>query len=171
MIAEKSQTMARLNVTPIPTGDAQAIWAGAADAHGMQPERRISDGHGVPCRHCLGEVAAGEPYLILAYRPFAAPQPYAEVGPIFLHAAPCRAYGERDRLPALYLNGEPRIVRAYDRDHRIIYGTGKVVPPVEILPYAERLMADPRVAYLHVRSSGNNCYAFRIERKHVDPAQ
>ncbi|HMB76557.1 MAG TPA: DUF1203 domain-containing protein, partial [Kiloniellaceae bacterium] len=161
---EGDSAMARLHFTPIPTETAQSYWAGGTDAHGMLPERHISDGSGVPCRHCLRAVGAGEPYLILAYRPFAAAQPYAEVGPIFLHAEPCEAYGDRERLPAMFANGEPRIVRGYDRDHRIIYGTGKVVPPDEIIAYAERLLSDPKVAYLHARSSQNNCYSCRIER-------
>ena len=32
----------------------------APDAYGMTPERRLSDGDGVPCRHCLRNVGAGE---------------------------------------------------------------------------------------------------------------
>ena len=66
---------------------------------GQPPERKISDGDGVPCRHCLGYVEAGAPYLVLAYRPFPAPQPYAEVGPVFLHADPCPAYDPANGLP------------------------------------------------------------------------
>ena len=52
------------------------------------PERQVSDGSAVPCRHCLSDVAAGEPFLILAHRPFPEAQPYAETGPIFLRAGP-----------------------------------------------------------------------------------
>jgi len=152
--------MAQLIFTPIPTGEAQAYWSGGTDAHGMQPERRISDGSGIPCRHCLRAVGAGEPYLILAYRPFPEPQPYAEVGPIFLHAEPCKTYDDREHLPTVFANGESRI----------IYGTGKVVAPEEIVPYAETLLSDPKVAYLHVRSSQNNCFSFRLDRNTVGAA-
>ena len=70
------------------------------DAHGQKPEKQISDGDGVPCRHCLTRVAKGEPYLVLAYRPFPRDQPYAETGPIFLHAEPCPRFeedGDRSR--------------------------------------------------------------------------
>ncbi len=62
----------------------------------MPPERRTSNGVGVPCRHCLRNVEAGRDYLILAYRPFPALQPYAETGPIFLHAEPCERALETD---------------------------------------------------------------------------
>lgn len=156
--------MASLEVKPIPTEQAQEYWQGGLDAHGLPPERHLSDGTGVPCRHCLEDVAAGEAYLILAYCPFPKPQPYAEVGPIFLHAEPCKAYASPAVVPASYLAGEPRIVRGYDRDDRIIYGTGKVVPAREIAAHAAALLEDPATAYVHVRSSLNNCFAFRIDR-------
>lgn len=58
------------------------LQAGGEDANGQTPERHISSDPGVPCRHCLQLVAHGEPYLILAHRPFPAPQRYAEQGPI-----------------------------------------------------------------------------------------
>ena len=62
---------------------------GHPDANGQPPERREAPVEGYPCRHCLGPIAAGEPFLVLAHRPFPALQPYAEVGPIFLHAEAC----------------------------------------------------------------------------------
>ena len=49
----------------MPTQTAAAYWNGGDDAYGMKPERKISDGDGVPCRHCLRLVGAGDPYLIL----------------------------------------------------------------------------------------------------------
>lgn len=156
--------MTALRFFPMPTDQAERYRRGAPDAHGMAPERHISSGSGVPCRHCLEEVAAGAPYLVLAYCPFEAPQPYAEVGPIFLHAEPCPAYDGNGETPALYLNGEPRILRGYGHDDRILYGSGRVVLPQEIGDYAAELLEDPAVKFLHLRSSTNNCYACRIER-------
>jgi len=157
--------MAKLRVTPMPSEEAQSYWNGGLDAHGLKPERHISDGSGVPCRHCLTTVSAREPYLILAYCPFSALQPYAEVGPIFLHATPCDAYDGNDAIPEFYGNGEARILRGYDRNDRIIYGTGKIVRAQDIAAYAEELLTVPATAYVHVRSSTNDCFAFRIDRK------
>jgi hypothetical protein len=95
---------------PIPTETAAAYWTGGNDAYGMTPERQISDGDGVPCRHCLRLVAAGDPYLILAHRPFPALQPYAETGPIFLHAEPCHAHQPSEAMPPM-LTSRDYIVR------------------------------------------------------------
>ena len=156
--------MTNIRITPMPTEHAEALWQGGLDANGMPPERYISDGKGVPCRHCLTQVAAGKPYLALAYRPFSKLQPYAEVGPVFLCAEPCQPHQDDGHVPAHYFGGEPRIVRGYGADDRILYDTGKVLPVAEIEDYAADLLARPETAYVHVRSSMNNCYAFRIDR-------
>jgi hypothetical protein len=136
--------------------------AGGADANGQVPERQVSDGGGNPCRHCLKMIRKGADMLVLAHRPFPAPQPYAEVGPIFLCADACAAGGGSD-LPAM-LASPDYIVRGYGADDRIVYGTGGVIPTPGIPARAEALFADARVAYLHVRSARNNCYQVRIDR-------
>ncbi|MEM7172369.1 MAG: DUF1203 domain-containing protein [Pseudomonadota bacterium] len=170
-ITKSVATKSGIVFRPLPTAHAQIFWNGGVDAHGMVPERHISDGGDLPCRHCLQRVKAGETYLALAYRPFETPQPYAEVGPIFLHAHPCSAYEGNGDLPSLYANGEPRIVRGYGYDERIIYGTGKVVPPEEITRHAADLLSDPAVKFVHLRSSTNNCFACRIERSEGESAR
>jgi hypothetical protein len=118
----------------------------------------------MPCRHCLADIAAGEPYLILALRPFPSAQPYAEQGPIFLHAEPCRRHPDSGEMPAMFLERPGFLIRGYGPDDRIVYGTGQIVPTPEIPAAAERMLADQRVRYVHVRSASNNCYHCRIER-------
>lgn len=152
-----------IQFVPMPTDSATALWSGAPDDYGMKPERRISDGDGVPCRHCLRDVEAGEAYLILAYRPFPNLQPYAETGPIFLHAEPCVGHQPSAELPAI-LSSSDYIVRGYDSADRIVYGTGAVTPTQDIAERAENLLSRSEIAYAHVRSARNNCYQCRIER-------
>lgn len=148
----------------LPTETARALQKGGPDAYGLVPERRISDGDGVPCRHCLKNVAAGEAYLILAYRPFPELQPYAETGPIFLHAEACERAEDAATIPELFLETSDYIVRGYGADHRIVYGTGAVVPTPDIAEQANMILKREEVAYLHMRSARNNCYQCRIER-------
>jgi len=148
----------------LPTEAARALQAGSPDAYGFVPERKISDGDGVPCRHCLRNVDAGDAYLVLAYRPFPELQPYAETGPIFLHAEPCEQAAETNALPELFGNTAAYIVRGYSADDRIVYGTGAVVPTPEIPARAAELLAREDIAYLHMRSAKNNCFQCRIER-------
>lgn len=146
----------------IPTDVARHYQAGGADANGQQPERVVAEGTGNPCRHCLKMVPEGAGMLILAHRPFPAPQPYAELGPIFLCADPC-APGSGEALPDI-LASPDYILRGYGADDRIVYGTGGVVATDMIPARAAALLDDPRVAYVHVRSARNNCYQLRIDR-------
>lgn len=147
----------------LPTETVRALQQGGPDAYGNTPERKVSDGDGVPCRHCLKNVAAGAPYLVLACRPFPELQPYAETGPIFLHVEACEQAGESGILPEM-LESSDYIVRGYDADDRIVYGTGGVVATDGIADRSRALFKRDDVAYIHVRSARNNCYQCRIER-------
>lgn len=145
----------------IPTDVVRAYQAGGLDANGQLPERKVSDGGGNPCRHCLRMIPEGAGMLVLAHRPFPAPQPYAEVGPIFLCADACVA-GSGEDLPEM-LASPDYIVRGYGADDRIVYGTGGVVATGAIPARASALLTDARVAYVHVRSARNNCFQLRID--------
>ncbi|MBA5777085.1 DUF1203 domain-containing protein [Stappia sp. F7233] len=156
--------MTRLRFQALATETVERYRAGEPDANGLAPERHPSAGQGYPCRHCLREIGEGNPFLVLAHRPFPTPQPYAEVGPIFLCAKPCDRHAESDEAPAMFLAWERLLLRGYGADDRIVYGTGKVVPTSELGDYARALLSRPEIAYVHVRSASNNCYQARIDR-------
>lgn len=154
--------MNTLKVSGIPTHRAQALRAGGVDAHGLPPLIRRSEGPGNPCRHCLSLIAPGEPKLVLAYRPFEAPQPYAETGPIFLHAHECPRY-EGEQLPAWFRFLQPALVRGYDAADWIVYESAEVVPGEDLDAACRRILAREDVAYVHVRSKFN-CFQCRVDR-------
>jgi len=141
-----------------------ALQNGGLDANGQQPERHTADGSGQPCRHCLDDIDAGISYLILAFRPFPDLQPYAELGPIFLHADHCSRFAGRHDLPNVLLNRQTALIKGYSADNRIRYGTGRIVETMAIAEHASAIFADPEVAYIHARSAQNNCYFCRIDR-------
>ncbi|MEO1331324.1 MAG: DUF1203 domain-containing protein [Pseudomonadota bacterium] len=158
-----------IRFTALPTAAVRAAQSGAPDAYGLAPEPRISDGDGVPCRHCLRSLPEGVPYLVLAWRPFETLQPYAETGPIFLCAEPCaraepRACVADGSVRPEILDSPSYLVRGYDAAERIAYGSGGVVPTDAIPARAAELLARPEIAFLHVRSAANNCFQVRIER-------
>ncbi len=147
----------------IPTDRARKIQAGGVDAYGLVAETMVSDGGGNPCRHCLNDIPEGEEMLVLAYCPFPAPQPYAEIGPIFLCPTPCERSPETDVLPDMLRTRDRFLIRGYTSDHRIQYGTGQIVPVGDVEKVAEKILAHNDVAYIHMRSASNNCYQCRIE--------
>ncbi|MFT4151419.1 MAG: DUF1203 domain-containing protein [Paracoccaceae bacterium] len=148
---------------PMPTEAARALRAGAADAYGLPAERVIATSTGNPCRHCLDFVPEGAGMLILAHRPFPELQPYAETGPIFLCAADCAAWSGQGVPPILRASPD-YLLKGYTADHRICYGTGRVVMRDEVPTYAAALLARAEIAFVDVRSARNNCFQLRIRR-------
>lgn len=153
-----------IRIAALETALVRSLQSGGPDANGHAPERHICNGGMMPCRHCLTDIKAGEPYLILAHRPFPTAQPYAEQGPIFLHAEPCERHLEGAAVPALFLERQGYLIRGYAADDRIVYGTGRIVAPAAMAAAAQAMFGNDRVAYIHVRSASNNCYQARIDR-------
>lgn len=147
----------------LSTETAHHLRAGRPDDYGNPPETGISDGDGNPCRHCLAMIEKDAPFLIVSHRPFTSKQPYAEQGPIFLHAADCAAHVEDGSLPSAF--DSPRyILRGYDEDERIVYGTGAIVERDHIRDHAEKMLDLETVRFVHIRSATNTCWQGRIER-------
>lgn len=151
-------------ITALPTDEVRAYQSGQPDAYGNPPERTISTGTGNPCRHCLRNIPEGDEMLILAHRPFAGTHPYAETGPIFLCAELCARHEDSGDLPEILTSAPDYLIKGYGADDRIVYGTGAVTSASDIARAAAGIFARPDVAYIHVRSSRNNCYQARIDR-------
>ncbi|MEM7409372.1 MAG: DUF1203 domain-containing protein [Myxococcota bacterium] len=151
-----------MRIHGIDSDQVQAWQAGALDAHQQVPVRRRADQAGLPCRHCLGPIEAGADFLVLSHRPFDTCQPYAEQGPILLHADACPAYTS-DALPPLFARWNPLFLRAYGADDWIRYGDVRMCEGGQLLASAAPLLADPEVGRLQVRSIWG-CFLFEIAR-------
>ncbi len=154
----------QINYTAMPTDVARAYQNGAPDAYGNPPEIQVADDGGYQCRHCLTIIPPGSEMLLVAHRPFDALDAYAETGPVFVCARECEGFGSQPTVPPTLKASPNFLVKAYGKNDRIIYGTGAVTPAAQIGSRAAELFANPDVAYLHVRSSRNNCYQARIDR-------
>lgn len=140
---------------------ANALRTGGPDAYGNPAERALSDGDGNPCRHCLHEIEADRPMLILSYMPFSQRQPYAETGPVFLCAEKCRRYPRTEILPPIIASRPKFLVKGYGNDERIANGTGSIVESVRIAAYLDELFETAGCAFADIRSAVNNCYFCR----------
>jgi hypothetical protein len=87
--------------------------------------------------------------------------PYAEIGPIFIHATACEPYSS-DAFPADFL---PRslILRAYDHEENIV--DALVSQPGMAELDATTFLRNPTVAEIHIRHTTYTCYDFKIVRK------
>ena len=121
--------------------------------------RRDSSRH--QCRACLRLTEPGDGYILLSHSPFASDQPYAEVGPIFIHEKECRPYEKAEEYPEEF----PRnavVLRAYNIRDEI--EDAEFVGSLPVEDVIARLFGSSRVAYLHVRNSTYGCFMFRIDR-------
>jgi len=153
-----TQTLA---IVALPTDVAHGIRQSLRDGFGNQLRPQIDDGS-APCRHCLRIALPGEEVILFSYKPFAQPGLYQEIGPVFIHAHACRPYGRDDGFPPVFLK-RPLVLRPYDNrnnicDAQVLVGSG------EGADAADRMLANPQVAYVHARSASRGCFLFRIER-------
>ena len=160
--------MTNLRTIAMPTKQARAYQTGTLDANGQRPEKHVSTGAGNPCRHCLKTIEAGAEKLVLAYRPFDELQPYAEMGPIFLHGRACERHEENAGLPKMFKRWHTVLVRGYGEDDHIQYHAARLVPVGELEQHCTELLEDKAVAYLHVRTAQYNCFQCRVERTDQD---
>ncbi|MDF1715582.1 MAG: DUF1203 domain-containing protein [Antarcticimicrobium sp.] len=153
-----------LHFHPYDSDFVARVRAGGPDVYGAPAEPSVAEGTANPCRHCLRHIPEGAPMLILAARPFPAPQPYAETGPIFLCGEDCGPW-HGEGVPEILTTAPDYLLKGYGADDRIVYGSGKVVPVDQLSAYAASLLEDRRIAYVDVRSSRNNCFQVRITER------
>ncbi len=152
--------MSTLNYIPLTTDEVNQYRNGHVDSNNQLPEQLVTDGS--PCRHCLTDIGKDDPCLLLGYQPFPGMNAYSETGPIFIHADNCERYSDLE-TPEIIKNREQVMIRGYDKDDRIIEGTGKVIDTKNITEEALEIFTNQHAKYLHVRSVTNNCYFCRVE--------
>lgn len=114
-----------------------------------------------PCRICLRISKEPEDFLLLSYQPLRDTGPYAEIGPILIHAAHCEPYAQTQVFPADFASRQ-LVLRAYDYDGAIV--DALVAEPGEAPERAAEFLSDTRVAEVHVRHTSYTCYDFKIVR-------
>jgi len=116
----------------------------------------------VPCRLCLQRTKPGEPVILFAHRPFDFTGPYAEVGPIFIHARACERYSDSNLFPPDFAD-RMLTMRGYNADGRI--ETAELSERGNPEATIGKLFANARVQFVHVRNPAWGCYDFRVERE------
>lgn len=121
----------------------------------------LRDGQPHQCRVCLQLSLSNEGVILLAYRPFSFSQPYAEVGPVFIHERDCEPYRDVGAYPPEF----PRnavVLRAYNDQDQIV--GAQAVGERRIEDVITEMFDDQGTAYLHARNLGYGCFMFRINR-------
>jgi hypothetical protein len=151
----------RISALPL---DAFAPFFELSDAElaGRGMRRMTADSKpGYPCRVSLVDAEVGERVLLLSYAHHSGPGPYRASGPVFAR--------EVARQVQLGVNVVPESVRSrlvsirgYDRDGILV---GADVTEGQTLEETVwRLLADDRIAYLHLHNARAGCYSCRVDR-------
>lgn len=84
------------------------------------------------------------------------------MGPVYIHARRCVGYPLPTRLPAGLSTG-PRVLRTYRADDTMNYEHNTVVTDdTKLTPIVLRLLDEPEVATVHVRSLAPQCFLYAV---------
>jgi hypothetical protein len=156
-------TTAILHVEALSSTDLERIRRRGIDDFGNHLDATVvEEAGGTPLRCCLREAVPGERVALIAYQPAKLGGPYAEVGPVFIHAEACDGYTTPGRYPDGF-RGRRQLLRAYTADGRIadalIAENGDRAEEV-----CATFLARPEVAYIHSRNVLYGCYMFTVRR-------
>jgi hypothetical protein len=154
--------MSSFQVVAIPTEVAESVRAtGKAPVYGFPAHRETAAGR-APCRHCLQLIRLKEEDLLLfTHDPFRELGEPPLPGPVYIHAENCVRRTEQHSFPEEY-RGRLLTLAAYG-DNRWLLAERRLSGGGED-EEAEKLLADPAVKYIHVRSTEAGCYLFRLDR-------
>lgn len=113
-------------------------------------------------RCCLTESLPGERIALISYRPFPWSGPYAEVGPVFVHAEECAGYQKSSEYPEEFA-GRRQLLRAYDH-HRRISDAIQAKDGEQAKRILAWLLSRPEVDFVHSRNLEWGCYMFSARR-------
>lgn len=154
--------MTSFRTHPIDPERLDALRQAGTDGHGNPFVPYAATGDGEPLRCCLRYARAGEPIALISYAAFEQASPWREVGPVYVHAQRCEGY-DAAGLPD-HLRQGPRVLRTYRSDGTMNYDHHTLVGDEDIEPFLDKLLAEPDVATVHVRTVLPQCYLYAVTR-------
>ncbi|HEY2474423.1 MAG TPA: DUF1203 domain-containing protein [Candidatus Cybelea sp.] len=151
-------TIATLKYLPIPEDVANDARATMRDGFGHELTV-VRDK--APCRVCLRISKEPEDLILLSYQPLADKGPYAEIGPIFIHADRCEVYADATEFPSDFA-ARRLVLRAYGYDGHIVDAT--VAEAGTAPARAAAFLDDNQIEEVHVRHESYTCFQFKIVR-------
>jgi len=135
--------------------------ASGADEFGNPWTPRVAAGD-EPLRCCLTIAQEDEQIAVICYTPWTEPSPWAEAGPVFVHFGPCAGFVDTGAYPEVFRRSE-RMLNPFDREGARAYEHITFVGPEDDHEAAvRRILEQPDVAYLHVRSATAGCFTFEV---------
>lgn len=132
-----------------------------ADEYGNPWTARTAEGW-EPLRCCLRRPDEGEAIALICYTPWTRPSPWLEAGPVFVHFGHCAGYATSGLFPEAFRHSRS-MLNPFDHTGARAYQHITVVEPEQDHEAAVRtVLAQPDVAFLHVRSAVAGCFTFEV---------
>jgi len=124
--------------------------------------RRIADARvpGYPCRVSLTDSRPGDELLLVNYEHHPVASPYRMRFAVYVRRGE-ETYDAIDEVPE-QLRTRTLAVRSFDADAMML--AWDLVDGRHLIGGLERLLDDPRAAYVHIHFAAPGCYAARAER-------
>jgi hypothetical protein len=116
--------------------------------------------HGAPCRVSLTDATPGDEVILVNYEHHKVASPYRMRFAIYVRQGE-QTYDKVDEVPQ-QLRTRQLAARAFDQDGMML--AFELVEGVKLEGAIERLLAEPRAAYLHLHYAAPGCYAARVDR-------
>ena len=150
----------RFRITGLPAENFDHLFAlsdAELAAHGAV---RRTAAHPAPCRISLTDATPGDEVILTNYEHHAVDSPYRMRFAIYVRKGE-KTYDAIDQIPE-QLRTRQLAARAFDK-HGMMVGW-ELVEGAKLEAAIERLLAEPRAAYLHIHFAAPGCYAARVER-------
>lgn len=151
--------MTALRYRPLDDDVVRRVRETLRDPHGNTLDVRVAGGDGSPCRACLRLTPRGTRLILFAHQPSPDGGPYAEVGPVFIHADACEPYRETGVFPGDF---RPRtlVFRAYDAGGEI--ADAALARGAAAEGVLARLFDERGVVRVDVRNPAWGCFDFSV---------
>ncbi|MGA8246507.1 MAG: DUF1203 domain-containing protein [Nocardioides sp.] len=156
-------TTSRLTVHAIDPERLDRVRATGTDGHDNLLRALPATGSGEPLRCCLRFARQGEAIALISFAPFQHASVWTEVGPVYVHAERCEGYDASTALPPELRHG-PRLLRTYRADDTMDYEHNTLVGDGDLEPVLDRLLDEPEVATVHVRTVLPQCFLYAVTR-------
>lgn len=155
--------MTETKYLPIAAERLDAMRENGADEFANPWTLRVAEGW-EPLRCCLSGAVEGEDIALICYTPWTTPSPWAEAGPVFVHHKRCAGYADTGTYPARFTECRS-MLNPFDHSGARAYEHITFVGPDDDHEAAVRkILEQPEVAYLHVRSATAGCLTFEAHK-------
>jgi hypothetical protein len=162
--SDEEPAMTAFRCVAIPSETAARWRVTGRDDRSQVLQRRVADGPGFPCRHCLQLGEEGDAMLLGSYH---LPHPqgiYWTPSPIFLHARDCTRFAAANEIAPIVLANASISVRSYDAEEMCLYDLGAVSEGKDVAPVLMRALADARTRYVNIHTARPGCLLTAVER-------